>query len=102
MSFLGQAQRFEAAARPGLLLALANEPVANMNMLVAGAGADPADFKEMGTACLDRGLPFLVLIFPEAGTGLDDTASELGLVYATDWPMMVRDDAAIEPSGNPE
>jgi GNAT superfamily N-acetyltransferase len=101
-SFLGQAAGFEASARPGLQLALCNEPVADMNMLVAGAGADPGQFREMASACLERGLPFLVLIFPEAGDALGSIASELGLVYVLDFPIMVRDDAPIEPAGHPD
>lgn len=32
-SFLGEAAFYEAAARPGLQLALSNEPVADLNML---------------------------------------------------------------------
>lgn len=101
-SLLGQAAGFEAGARPGLQLALCNEPVADLNMLVVGAGADPGQFREMASACLDRGLPFLVMIFPEAGDELDHIASELGLVYAVEFPIMVRDDAPIEPGGNPD
>lgn len=100
-SLLGQAAGFEAGARPGLQLALCNEPVADMNMLVVGAGADPGQFRDMARACLDRGLPFLVMIFPEAGDELDQIASELGLVYAVEFPIMVRDDAPIEPGGHP-
>jgi ribosomal protein S18 acetylase RimI-like enzyme len=102
VSFLGQAEGFEAAARPGLQLALANEPVADMNMLVAGKGAGPDHFAAMARSCLDRELPFLILIFPDAGTALDGAASDLGLAYVADWPIMVREDQALEPSGNPD
>ena len=101
-NLLGQAADFEARARPGLQLALSNEPVADMNMLVVGAGADPGQFREMTGACLARGLPFLVLFFPGAGDELEPIASELGLVYAVEFPIMVREDAPIEPGGHPE
>ena len=97
---LGEAAGFEAAARPGLQLVLSNEPIADMNMLVVGAGADPGHFRDMVRPCLDRALPFLVMVFPEAGEACDDVASDLGLVYAVDFPMMVREDAPLEPSGN--
>jgi ribosomal protein S18 acetylase RimI-like enzyme len=101
-TFLGEAERFEAAARPGLQLALSNEPVADMNMLVAGAGADHDHFHEMVSSCLDREIPFLAMIYPEADKALDNIAADLGLVYAVDFPMMVRDDLPLDPSGNPD
>ena len=101
-TFLGEAAAYEAAARPGLQLALSNEPIADMNMLVVGAGADHKHFASMVNGCLDRQLPFLVLIFPEAGRAIDEIAAKLGLVYAVDFPMMVRDDLPLEPAGNPD
>ena len=101
-TFLGEAERFEAAARPGLQLVLSNEPIADMNMLVAGAGADHDHFRHMVTACLEREIPFLAIIFPDADKALDNIAADLGLVYAVDFPMMVRDNLPLEPSGNPE
>jgi len=101
-TFLGEAARYEAVARPGLQLTLSNEPVADMNMLVVGAGADHDHFRDMVSLCLDRKLPFLVLIYPEAGGAFDDIATDLGLVYAVDFPIMVRDDLPLEPSGNPD
>ena len=101
-TFLGEAARYEAAARPGLQMVLSNEPVADMNMLVVGAGADHDHFQSMVSSCLDRKLPFLVMIYPEAGAALDDIANGLGLVYAVDFPIMVRDDMPLEPSGNPD
>jgi ribosomal protein S18 acetylase RimI-like enzyme len=100
-TFLGGAERFEAAARPGLQLALTNEPIADMNMLVVGAGADTMEFRDMVNSCLERKLPFLVMIFPEADEAFNDISAELGLVYAVDFPMMVRDDLPLEPAGNP-
>ena len=99
-TFLGEAAHYEAAARPGLQLALSNEPVADMNMLVVGAGADRDHFRGMVSACLERKIPFLVMIYPEAGGTFDDLAADLGLVYAVDFPIMVRDDLPLEPSGN--
>ncbi len=101
-TFLGQAALYEAAARPGLQLVLSNEPVADLNMLVVGAGADHDHFREFASSCLGRALPFLVMVFPEAGRAFDELAANLGLVYATDFPIMVRDDLPLEPSGNPE
>ncbi len=101
-TFLGQAARYETVGRPGLQLVLSNEPVADMNMLVVGAGGDADHFRDMISSCLDRQLPFLVMIFPEAGKASDDIAAELGLIYAVDFPIMVRDDMPLEAAGNPD
>lgn len=100
--FLGEAAGYEASARPGLQLALCNEAVADMNMLIVGAGADPDHFQGMLKSCLERQLPFLAIIFPEADKALDEILTDLGLVYAVDFPFMVRDDMPLEPSGNPD
>ena len=99
--FLGEAANYEAAARPGLQLALSNEAVADINMLVVGAGANPDHFRGMVNLCKDRQLPFLVIIFPEANKSIDAVATDLGLAYVVDFPFMVRDDFPLEPSGNP-
>jgi GNAT superfamily N-acetyltransferase len=101
-TFLSEGERYEAAARPGLQLALSNEPVADMNMLIVGAGADHDHFRNMVSSCLDRNIPFLAMIYPEAGKAFDDIATDLGLVYAVDFPIMVRDDLPLQPSGNPD
>ena len=100
--FLGEAAGYQAAAAPGLHVALCNEPVADMNMIVVGARAEPASLIRAARDCLDRSLPFLTVIFPEAGQALDDAAGGLGLVHAVDFPFMVRDDAPIEPLGHPD
>ncbi len=101
-TFLGQASLYEAAARSGLQLVLSNEPVADLNMLVVGAGADHEHFREWVSSCLRRELPFLLMVFPEAGGAFDELAAKLGLVYAVDFPIMVREDQPLEASGNPE
>jgi hypothetical protein len=89
-TFLGEAASYEAAARPGLQLALSNEAVADLNLLVVGADADHGHFRAMLNSCLDRQLPFLAVIFPSAGKAFDDIAADLGLTYAVDkfkgWP----------------
>ena len=101
-TFLGEAALFEAAARPGLHLALSTGLGADLNMLTVAAGADHEHFRDMVSSCLRRDLPFLVMVFPEAGGAFDELAANLGLVYALDIPIMVRDDLPLEPSGNPE
>ncbi len=101
-TFLSEGENYAAVARPGLQLALSNEPIADMNMLIVGGSADQGHFREMAGSCIDRRLPFLVMFFPEVGKAFDDTAAELGLVYAVDFPIMVREDLPLEPSGNPD
>ena len=49
---------------------------------------------------ISRGLPFLAIVFPEAGDSVERTAGDLGLVHIVDFPFMVRDGVAIEPEGN--
>ncbi len=101
-TFLGESVSYQSVARPGLQLALSNESVADMNMLIVGAGADCDHFREMVNLCLVKQLPFISMIFPEAGEVFDNIADELGLIYATDFPIMVRDDLPLEASGNPD
>lgn len=102
-TFLGEAAFYETAARPGLQLALSNEPVADLNMLIVGAPADYDHFRAMVQSCLERQLPFLVTIFPEAAKAIIDISADLGLVYAADFPFMVlQDQVVLAPSGKPE
>ena len=101
VSFLGQAENFEASLRPGCDLVICNEPVADLNYIVVGLGANDSDrFAEACRTCLSRKLPFLAIVFPEAGDAVYKVATGLGLVHAVDFPFMVRDDAPIEPAGN--
>jgi len=99
-TFLGQAADYEAAGRPGVQLALSNEPIADMNMLIAGGGAREDHFRAMAGRCLDREIPFLAILFPDAADRLEAGCSALGLLYATEWPIMVRGDVALNPAGN--
>ena len=101
VAYLGQAETFESAMHPGVSSALTGEPVADLNYLVAGRGAnDSGHFGAACTACISRDLPFLAIIFPEAGSGVERTAAELGLLHVVDFPFMVREDAPIELEGN--
>jgi ribosomal protein S18 acetylase RimI-like enzyme len=101
VTYLGHAETFESGMHPGVSSALTGEPVADLNYVVAGRGANHSGhFGAACTACISRDLPFLAIIFPEAGDAVERTAADLGLVYAVDFPFMVRDDAPIEPDGN--
>jgi GNAT superfamily N-acetyltransferase len=100
-AFLCQSQKFEAVLRPGCDLILSNEPVADMNALMIGPGAvESGCFADACQACLAGDLPFLAILFPEAGQEAKDVAAAAGLAYAVDFPFMVRNDEPIEPLGN--
>ncbi len=101
VTYLGQSDRFELTMHPGCCLGLTGEPVADLNYLVAGRGAGDGDhFAAACMTCISRSLPFLAMIFPEAGDSVERRAADLGLVHVVDFPFMVRDDAPIEPEGN--
>lgn len=100
-SYLGQAEAFELTMGPGSALALTGEPVADLNYLIAGRRAAEADrFAAHCRTAISRDLPFLAIIFPEAGHSVERTAADLGLVHVVDFPFMVREDAPMEPVGN--
>jgi predicted N-acetyltransferase YhbS len=101
LNLLGQSPKAEFVSYPGCCLALTGEPVADMNYVIAGRGAnDEGRFAAVCSTCISRGLPFLAVVFPEAEIAVEQTAAELGLVHVVDFPFMVRDDAPIEPEGN--
>jgi ribosomal protein S18 acetylase RimI-like enzyme len=101
VTYLGQAEKFECTMHPGCCSATTGEPVADLNYLVAGRSASESGaFAAACTTLISRNLPFLAILFPEAGSGVEQTAAELGLVHVVDFPFMVRDDAPIEPEGN--
>lgn len=101
VSYLGQAEKFECTMHPGCCSATTGEPVADLNYIVAGHGAtESGAFAAACTTVISRNLPFLAILFPEAGSEVEQTAAELGLVHVVNFPFMVRDDAPIEPEGN--
>jgi predicted N-acetyltransferase YhbS len=101
LNLVGQSPKAEFVIYPGCCLALTGEPVADMNYVIAGRGAnDGGRFAVACSRCVSRELPFLAVIFPEAESAVEQTAAELGLVHAVDFPFMVRDDSPIEPDGN--
>ncbi len=100
-AFLSGGGKFECVALPGALSALSHEPVADLNYVVAGRGANQGDrFRTLCGSALSHGLPFLAVVFPEAGEGTGGIAEELGLVYAVDFPFMVHEDSPVEPAGS--
>ena len=100
VSFLSESEKFEAVAHPGCTMALCNEPVADLNGIIVGRGANEDHFADDCRSCLSRDLPFLAIVFPEAGDRIQEVAAELGLVHAVDFPFMVREATPIEPTGS--
>ena len=101
LPIFGEAAGYEAAARPGMQLVLSNEAVADMNMLVVGAGADHGHFRSILNSCLNRQLPFLAILFPSADKAFDDIAADLGLAYAVDLGItVVSVDSTLDISQN--
>jgi GNAT superfamily N-acetyltransferase len=101
VTYLGQAERFECILHPGCCSVTTGEPVADLNYIVAGNRA--AEGGAFAAACAtfnSRSLPFLAILFPGAGSGVEQTAAELGLIHVVDFPFMVREDAPIDPEGN--
>jgi predicted N-acetyltransferase YhbS len=102
LSLVGQSPKAEFAVYPGCCVALTGEPVADLNYVIAGRGANEGGrFAAACSTCISRNLPFVAMVFPEAEGAVEETAAELGLVHAADFPFMVRDDAPITPDGNP-
>jgi len=100
-TFLGQGEKSECVAFPGASLALCHEPVTDLNYVVARRGANEGDrFRTLCRTALSHKLPFLAIVFPEAGEETNRIAEELGLVYAVDFPMMVHEDSPIETAGS--
>lgn len=101
VAFLGQSDKFECALYPGVASVFSTEPVADLNYVVAGRGAgDHRRFNDVCRTALERELPFVAIVFPEAGDGPAESAGQLGLTYVTDFPIMVREDAPVAPGGN--
>lgn len=97
----GQAAAFDFRMVPGCASVSTGVPVADLNYVIAGQGAQEEHrFADACRSFLARELPFLAIVFPEVATAVEATARELGLEHVTDFPFMVRDDAPVELGGN--
>lgn len=91
LMFYSCAEHFHAEACQGSAMAVSGEPVADLNylMLNSGDSAALAAFSRYVGWCDDRKLPFACMVAPDASEAAAPLCAELGLVYATDWPLMV-------------
>ncbi len=102
-TFIGDSEKAECVAFPEASMVLCHEPVTDLNYVVAGPGANQGDrFRTLCRSVLDHKLPFLAILFPEVSERTGRIAEELGLAYAVDFPIMVREDAPIETAGSEE
>ena len=101
LAYFGHGSDFEIMMRPGCAAVNTGVPVADLNYIVTGAGAEDAEsFVAVCEAFRAQDLPFLVLAFPGATAEIEASARSLGLEYAVDFPFMVREDPLIDAQGN--
>jgi predicted N-acetyltransferase YhbS len=91
LMFYSCAEHFHAEACQGSAMAVSGEPVADLNYLMLNSGDDAAlaAFGGYVAWCDERELPFACMVAPGASEAGATVCKQLGLVYATDWPLMV-------------
>jgi len=91
LMFYSCAENFHAEACRGAAMAVSGEPVADLNylMLNSGDSAALAAFGRYVGWCDERELPFACMVAPGASEAAAPVCEQLGLVFATDWPLMV-------------
>jgi len=89
--FYSCAEHFHAEACQGAAMAVSGEPVADLNYLMLNSGDSVAleAFGRYVSWCDGRELPFACMVAPDASEAAAPVCAQLGLVYATDWPLMV-------------
>ena len=94
----GSCDRYESRAIRGAYMGISGEPVADLNYLMA-TGDTPqavATFESFVAHCDDADLPFCSIVSPAVLATLVSVCERLGLIHATDWPLMVcPGDAAV-------
>lgn len=82
------------------VLGLTDEPLADFNRLIVGAGPDAGDFLVRAvTRARERGRPVVAVMSPRAEETLAPVATQLGLSPVGASPLMVlRADVAVHPS----
>ncbi len=91
LMFYSCAENFHAEACRGAAMAVSGEPVADLNYLMLNSGDSTAlaAFGRYVGWCDERELPFACMVAPEASEAATPLCEQLGLVFATDWPLMV-------------
>ena len=87
----GCGPRYVARSIPGAAMVLSGEHVADLNYLVAGsAEADAIEgFRSFVRYADERELPFCTIVAASVADELSGVCENLGLIHATQWPLMV-------------
>lgn len=98
VSVLRCSERFHARLHPGVTMVLSGEPFADLNCVVVNEGPRIEEwFSESVRMCTQAGIPFLVILGPSVADALTSAATELGLRYAAEFPLMVCEAAEVKP-----
>jgi len=98
VSVLRCSERFDTRLHPGVTMVLSGEPFADLNCIVVDQGPRTREwFSESVCTCAQAGIPFLAILGPSVADALTSAATELGLRYATKFPLMVCEPAEIKP-----
>ena len=91
LMFYSCAEHFHAEACQGAAMAVSGEPVADLNYLMLNSGDREAleAFSRYVSWCDERALPFACMVAPAASEAALPVCEQLGLLFATDWPLMV-------------
>lgn len=91
LMFYSCAEHFHAEACQGSAMVVSGEPVADLNYLMLNSGDREAleAFGRYVSWCDERALPFACMVAPAATEAALPVCEQLGLVFATDWPLMV-------------
>jgi GNAT superfamily N-acetyltransferase len=91
VSMYGCGPRYVARSIPGASMVLSGEHVADLNYLVAAsAEADAVEgFRSFVGYADGRELPFCTIVAASVADELSGVCESLGLVHATQWPLMV-------------
>lgn len=98
VSILRCSERFDACLHPGVTMVLSGEPFADLNCIVVDESPRKREwFSESVRTCTQAGIPFLAILGPSVADALTSAATELGLRYAAEFPLMVCELAEIKP-----
>jgi GNAT superfamily N-acetyltransferase len=91
IAMYGCGPRYVARSVQGAAMVLSRENVADLNYLVASSAETEAveGFRSFVRYADERELPFCTIVAASVADDLGDVCEDLGLVHATQWPLMV-------------
>ena len=100
-ALLGGSDRLVARIVPGGVLALSGANAADLNAAVVWGGEAPeATLRSFAEDADKAGAPFLTMFAPDLAEPLAPVARDLGLVHATEFPLMVCPADGFEPAAS--